>query len=142
MANDILLGEDLNRRRRLFDYNLLLRNISDGAETSTAAETGIAFDCRKLHEYVCVVYISACDSASSDETYTLSIGVSDVVGGTYTTVASQSITRGTTGQVIIPLSGALAQKLDDDSDFIQIKATLGGTTPSITYGAYLAPAVC
>lgn len=138
---DLLLGDDLNRRRRIFDKNLELRDVADGAETSTANETGIAFDCRKIHEYVAVVFITACVSNDGDETYVLSIGVSDAVGGTYTTIASVTIPRGTTGQVIIPLSGALAQKLDDDADFVRISATLGGTTPSLTYGAYLAPAV-
>lgn len=138
---DVLLGENLNTKRRIFDYNLMLRNVSDGAETSTAAETGISFDCRKLHEYVAEVFITACDGTSGDETYVLSIGVSDVVGGTYTTIASVTVPRGTTGRVTIPLSGQTAQKLDDDSDWVQIKATLAGTTPSITYGAYLAPAV-
>ena len=122
------------------DTLLELRDITDGAETSTAAETGISFPCRKLGAYKAVFNISAIDYTTEDETYVLSIGVSDVVGGTYTTIASipsATVIANLTGRLEIPLSGNLAQEFDADSDWIQVKATLGGTSPSITYGCHL-----
>jgi len=137
---DVWLGENLNRGRKLFDKSLELRDVADGAEASTAAETGIAFDCRKLKDYVCVVYVTAIDATTGDETYVLNVGVSDAVDGTYTPIATLPNIRATgTGLYVIPLNGEIAAKLDADSDFIQIAATLGGTSPSITYGAFLAP---
>lgn len=41
----------------------------------------------------------------------------------------------------IPLSGAAVEQRDPDAAAIRVKATLAGGTKSITYGAYLAPAV-
>lgn len=137
---DVLLGENLNRKRRIFDKNLELRNISDGEETSTASETGINVEVRKLLEYVCVVYVTACDGTTGDETYTLTVQVSNAVGGTYTTIGTLAWPRATTGSNVIALSGLTAEVLDSDADWVRITATLAGTTPSITYGAYLAPA--
>lgn len=122
------------------DTLLELRDITDGAETATAAETGISFPCRKIGGYKAVFNISAIDYTTEDETYVLSIGVSDVVAGTYTTIASiasATIIANLTGRLELPLSGNLAQEFDSDSDWIQVKATLGGTTPSITYGCHL-----
>lgn len=125
------------------DTLLELRDIDDGAETATAAETGISFPCRKIGGYKAVFNISALDNTTTDETYVLSIGVSDVVGGTYTTIASLSsaIVKAAyaagTKRIEVPLSGNLAQEIDADSDWIQCVATLGGTTPSITYGCHL-----
>ncbi len=137
---DLLLGDKLNRGRRIFDKALELRDIAGGAITSTTSTTGINFECRKLKEFVAQIFVTACDGVSTDETYVFTVQVSDLVGGTYTTIGTLAWTRGTTGTQVIALSGDAAQVLDDDSDWVRITATLGGTTPSITYGAYLAPA--
>ena len=136
---DVLLGENLNRAHRTFDKALELRNVADGAETATANETAISFEARKLKEYVAELFITACDGSSGDETYVFDISVSDLQAGTFTKVAQVPWTRGTTGKLTIPLSGDIAQQLDNDSDWIRVGCTLAGTTPSITYGAYLAP---
>lgn len=132
-----------NRTQRIVDTLLYLRDVTAGAETSTAAETGIAFDCRKVDQYKAVFNVTAMDGTTGDETYTLSIGVSDQVSGTYTTIATTPALAGSTwdGSVPfaleLPLSGSIAESLDADSDFIQCKATLAGTSPSITYGCFL-----
>jgi hypothetical protein len=133
----------LNRDNGTYDTLLELRDITDGAETTTTAETGIAFACRKIGGYKAVFNISALDTTNTDETYVLSIGISDVVGGTYTTIGSiasatvlANFAAGN-GRLEIPLSGNLAREFDTDAEFIQCVATLGGTTPSITYGCHL-----
>ena len=46
-------------------------------------------------------------------------------------------TANTPGRLEIPLSGNLAQEFDLDSDWIQVKVTIGGTSPTITYGCHL-----
>lgn len=130
----------LNRNTGTYDTALVLRDIDDGAETTTAAETGIAFPCRKLAAYKAVFNISAIDVADADETYQFDILVSDLVGGTYTSIAllvSAVVVANSTGRLELPLSGNLAEEIDDDSAFIQVKCTIGGTTPSITYGCHL-----
>lgn len=124
------------------DTLLELRDITDGAETSTAAETGISFPCRKIGGYKAVINVSAIKVSATDETYVFSIGVSDAVGGTYTVIASIAsaivvATANTPGRLEIPLSGNLAQEFDLDSDWIQVKVTIGGTSPTITYGCHL-----
>lgn len=132
-----------NRTQRIVDTLLYLRDVTAGAETSTAAETGIAFDCRKVDQYKAVFNVTAVDGTTGDETVTLSIGVSDQVGGTYTTIATTPALAGSTWDsavpftVELPLNGSVAETLDADSDFIQCKATLAGTSPSVTYGCFL-----
>ena len=124
---------------RIYDNALELRDVADGAETSTANETAINFDCRIIEEYKAVINVTAMDFTTGDESYVFDISVSDLVGGTFTKIAQlPDIGSATgTGTYEIPLSGQLAAQLDADSDWIRIGCTLAGTTPSITYGAYL-----
>lgn len=123
----------------VFDKLLELRNVADGAETATASETGIALAVRMLQPCSWVIFVTAIDAASADETYVFALQVSDLVGGTYTTIATHTWPRAHgVGKVHIPVSGELAAFQDTDSAFLRVTATLGGTTPSVTYGSYLA----
>ena len=45
-----------------------------------------------------------------------------------------------TGPFAIPLSSKWVTNLEAAADFIRVKATLAGTTPSLTYGGFLVPA--
>lgn len=127
----------------LFDAALELRDVGDGAETSTASETGIAFDVLHMGNPVVMVHVTAIDDTTDDETYVLDVEVSDLVAGTYTSIAEVTLDNGMTvpASFPIPIHSQLAALLDADAAFIRITATLGGTTPSITYGAYVAPAM-
>ena len=133
----------VNRTQRIIDTLLELRDITDGAETATANETGISFDCRKIGEFKAIINVTAIDGTTGDETYAFDISVSDLVGGTYTKVATTPALNGSTwdGSVPfnleIPLSGPNCEQLDADSDWIRVGCTLAGTTPSVTYGAFL-----
>lgn len=124
----------------VFDKFLELRDVTAGAVTATGSTTGVNMEVRYLLPCSVEIYVSAIDATSADETYTFSVQVSDVVGGTYTTIAGPiAYARGLgAGKVSIPISAELAQWVDADSAFIRITHTLGGTTPSVTYGAYLA----
>ena len=127
-----------NRVSQIYDTALVLRT-SGTAETSTASETGVAFDVRKIEDYKAVVQYSGMDYTTTDESYVFSIEVSDLVGGTYTAIATMPDIGGTqgTGRLDIPLNGKIAELLDADSAFIRVTATLGGTSPSIDYDCFL-----
>jgi len=69
-------------------------------------------------------------------TYTFNLQVSDVVGGTYTTVASFTVPpTAASGRRHIPISGDVAQGLDNDSKFVRVNYAIGGTTPGIVVGS-------
>lgn len=135
---DLVLGANLNRQTRTFDKLVELYDIATGAITTTASTTGVSFNIRKYQGLAVVLYITACKSSAADETYSTAIQVSDLVGGTYTTIATLAIPRGTLGLAVIPISGETAELLDNDADWVRITQTNGGTSPSITYGAFIA----
>ena len=126
-------------RRGPVDDTLLLRDIADGAEAATASETGVAFNPRAQNTYKAVVSVTSVSGTTDGSNYwTLSVQVSDVVGGTYTEVGSYQV-AGTKEQIEIPLSGSQVENLDADAAFMRITATKTGTTATdITYGAWLA----
>lgn len=121
---------------RPFDKQLELRNVADGAETTTQAETGIALAVLAAGDFKVIVFVTA---LSATGTKSISVETDSVVGfsDSPVTIASVSITE--TGVYEIPLSAAQIAKLDPNAAAIRVKATLGSTTPSITYGAYIVP---
>lgn len=133
---------------------VVLRNIADGAETSTATETAVSLnelDGAYWHDGNEIPYgviavqflVTACDSANSDETYVLTIQVDDTSdhSNNPVTVWTQTLTRGFTGAFTAHIDARNIPLMDTDSSgtdkWIAVKATLGGTTPSITYGAVM-----
>ena len=123
-----------NRVSKIYDTALALRT-SGTPETSTASETGVAFDVRKIEDYKAVIEYNGVVETG---TYVFSIEVSDLVGGTYTELAGVTIDPAVaSGSLQIPLSGKLAELLDDDSAFIRVTATLGATSPSVDYDCFL-----
>lgn len=129
-----------------------LRDVTDGAETSSAAETGVSLnkgsaywqnDQTPYDFLMAVVNVTACDDGNADETYELYLEVDSELafGDSPVKVAKLDVTRGFTGLLEIPVSREVIDKLDPNAEFIRIGATLGGTSPSITYGAWLEPLV-
>ncbi len=128
---------------QLYDNALELRDVADGAETATAAETGIAFDIRSIGQYEAVVFITAIDDTTDDESYVFTIEADTAAAVTAAVVlATRTVDNGVTVpyEFRIPLSGPLAETLTTTEGYVRVKATLGGTTPSVTYGAYLTAA--
>lgn len=127
-----------NRVSQIYDTALVLR-ASGTPITATTSETGIAFPVRHIGAYKAVIQYSGMDFTTTDETYVFSIQVSDLVGGTYTSIATMPNIGSATssGRLDIPLNGKIAEELDADSAFIRVTATLGGTTPSIDYDCFL-----
>lgn len=124
------------RDGKTFDAEVELRAPTTIA--ATAAETGIEYAVRKDGAYKAVIYVTSLDTIT-DETYFINIGVSDLVGGTYTSVG-QILPITEVGTYEIALSGADVEQLDADAEFMQVKITITGSAPGIIYGAYLSPA--
>lgn len=126
---------------RLVDKELVLRSHVSTPITSTTAEVGKLLYPRNHHVYTAVVDIGAIDRANLDETYQITIETSDSLAGAYVTLATLSsgviVGGGNNKTYEIPLSAALATYTDVTSLYIRVAATLGGTTPSLTYGCFL-----
>lgn len=134
-----------------FDSSVILRNVADGAETSTAIETAVALnelDTAYWHnsqipngQLEIVLAVASAKSSDNDETYLLELIVDDVSGMSNDPVVvwSQPIPRGYRGASKIVVDGAAIASLDTDSSgtekYLAIRATLGGTLPSLVYGA-------
>ena len=129
-----------------------LRDITDTPETATALETGVSLgelDAAYWHGgeiphgvFLVTIHVSAIDQ-TSDETYVLNILVDDVstLDDTPTTIASYTLTDLDPGVFVMAIDSKTIPLLDTESSgsdkFIGIQAVLAGTTPSITYGAWI-----
>lgn len=132
----------VERRAYPVDASLILRDITDGAESGTASETGVALPVRYLDLAKAVINHNAIGGTVDGSNYwTITIEISDVVGGTYTQVATTGALAAAKNEIELPLSGLLNKYKDADSAFIRVTATETGTTAgNLTYGCYLVPA--
>ena len=120
-----------------FDAALMLRDGAAAAITSTSAETAIALGVRTVEEFYVVINVSALDHTTGDETYTITVETDSAVAfPSATTVASLTVTA--TGTYELPLTGPFIAQTDPTAAAIRVKATLGGTTPILKYGAWIA----
>lgn len=131
------LAQSERRSKRIIDGDTQLK--ASGAVITTTSETGIEHAVRKVEEFKAVVAVSALDTGDANETYVVTVEVSDLVAGSYTQVG-ESLTVVATGVYEIALSGTIVDQVDDDAEFIRVTVTIGGTTPSITYEAYITAA--
>jgi hypothetical protein len=99
--------------------------------SSTALDMGSGFAPGGRGQDVCaVVSITAIDQVTGDETYTLVLEESSD-NGTFTPI-SPAVAHAATG-VTAALKGKLKNR------YVRIKLTVSGTTPSLTYKAWLNP---
>jgi hypothetical protein len=133
-------GKIATRRAREFDAALELRDYDAAALSATTSGTGKEFNVRTLMGFKAVIDNAAIGGTVDGSNYwTITIEVSDVIGGTYTAIGSIRLPA-TAGSYDIPLSGEWAEQLDSDCKFIRVTATETGTTAgNLTYGAYLSP---
>lgn len=151
------MGVNSSRARKMFETAAAatLRNVTDGAETSTATETAVSLnelDTAYWHDgkeipysnIVVGIHVTASDFTTGNETYSLTIQVDDTSdhSNSPVTVWTQAVVGGFTGYIEAVIPAANIPLLDTDSSgtdkWIAIKATLAGDTPSITYGAWMA----
>lgn len=134
--------------------SVVLRNVSDGAETATATETAVALgelDTAWWHDgkdipggvFEVNINVTAADVTTGDETYQFDLMVDDAaaLNDTPRSIGTLAFAAGVlvAGVYRMYVASDQIKYIDTDSSgtekYIGIKATLGGTTPSVTYGA-------
>jgi hypothetical protein len=117
----------------VFDKSLEL--LAPGtALTTNGNGTGILLYPRDFPTCDWVVYASA---VLGTGTYTFNLQVSDLVGGTYTTVAQIVWPPAVAGgKLHVGINGAQAQWFDNDSKFVRVNYVIGATS-SIVVGSYI-----
>ncbi len=152
------MGVNASRVKHITDTDASAVLKALGTVTSTTTETAISLG--ELDEAYWMdgkevpfgiiqvgIVVTACDAANADETYTLSLLVDDTSGlsDTPITVWSQAITRGFTGVLYATVDSDNIPLLDTDSSgtdkWLAVRATLGGTTPSLTYSAHIVKSI-
>lgn len=146
----------VNQSRSPYTYDgadaVVLRDVTDGAETSTTTEAGISLS-ELDHAYwhsneiphgvlAVVVHVTALNLSTN--TYTFAVVVDDTanMSDTPTVVASAAISA--TGLYVFYIDSALIKALDTETSgadkWIATRVTTGGTpdSPSFTYGAWIA----
>ncbi len=140
--------------RHLFDAEptVTLRDITDGAETgASVAETGISLDVLDdaywhngevpQQTFSAVIEVTALDTADGDGSYTINLQTDSQLAFGDDPVIVASIVIPSTGVFVVNLDGPTIEALDPDATHIRAQLVTDETTPSITYGAWLAPAV-
>lgn len=134
------------------DAGVTLRNVADGAETATATETAISLkelDTAYWHDneiphgtFEVFVNVTALDLAQADETYTISLVVDDTanLSDTPEVILSFAVKRVGVYRVLVDSKSIALQDPETSGadKWLAIRATLAGTSPSITYGAWIA----
>jgi hypothetical protein len=92
-----------------------------------------------LGSFDLVLYVGALDHTTGDETYTVQIEVADEAAS-WTVVESFLLATAQIGEVLaFPLQPATLAAFAGDAAQIRLNVVLAGTTPSLTYWAFLAP---
>jgi hypothetical protein len=117
-------------------FDKALELLQPGAAlAANGSSTGVLLYPRQFPMADWVVYASAVVATG---TYTFNLQVSDVVGGTYTTIATITWPPAVaTGKLHVGINGAQAQWFDNDSKFVRVNYVIGGTTPSAVIGSYI-----
>ena len=128
----------MSSQNTIYDAAALLES-GDAAVTASArcdqTEIDLGSASAQLPATACVeVDVTAVDFTTADETYELKVQLTDVsgFGGTVIDVNQRDITA--VGKYIIPVTNEVN---GTRYEFVSLYATLGGTTPSITYTASL-----
>ena len=118
-------------------FDKALELLAPGAVLAANGQgTGLLLYPRDLETCDWVLYWSGLVATG---TYAIALAVSDVVGGTYTPIATFTIpTTLASGRVHLPIQGNQAAVLDSDSKYIRVQYTIGGTTPGVVLGSFLA----
>jgi len=86
--------------------------------------------------YDVVIVVTDLDVAEADETYVFDVEIQAAGGGNAVVAGSVAVVG--TGQYVIKLDGHTMEKLSADREELALNLTVGGTTPSATFGAWLA----
>lgn len=121
------------------EASVVLKADGSAAVTATETATAVDFNWGASNGFAVGLTISAVDTGTGDETYVFSIVSLDSAGANpVDQITLPSIT--TAGSYRFLIDGQTAAKIDADAAKIAVKATLAGTTPSVTYSAVINPA--
>lgn len=117
-------------------FDVALQLLAPGAPlAANGSSTGVLLYPRSFPTCDWVVYASGVVATG---TYTFNLQVSDVVGGTYTTIATMTWPPTTaSGKVSLAIKGSTSQFFDNDSKFVRVNYVIGGTTPGAVVGSYI-----
>ncbi|UIS25207.1 putative minor capsid protein [Erythrobacter phage vB_EliS-L02] len=90
--------------------------------------------------FAVVVNVDALDTANADETYVLTLVFGDDAAFS-NSVTTHTLTLAGTGQHVFLVDFDTVRALLSDATHMKITATLGGTTPSLDYHAFIAGAI-
>lgn len=121
------------------DEALVLRDAADGATTTSTNETGIALDVIRAGTFHVVVDVKDIDTSDGTETYGLVISTDSTSDFSDDPVLIEAVDVTETGRYVMTIDQDLVAKLDPDAAAIRIGCVLDGDTPSINYGAFIAP---
>lgn len=131
-----------NRRSDMVDSLLILRDITDGAESTTAAEAGVSVNAEKLCYYKAVVHHNAIGGTVDGSNYwTLTIEASDN-NSDWVTIASRQLAAAAARYDIAiegeDVASFMAASGENEAIYMRVVATETGTTAGdLTYGAHL-----
>jgi hypothetical protein len=117
----------------LYDPGALLVPLGSVITTSTTY-TGVKVFPRQLSTTAVVLHVTA---VTATGTYSAALEVSDIQGGTYTRILTLPVRASSPGVYHGGLQGNLAQCYDADSLWLRLVVTLGGASPSLTFGCWL-----
>lgn len=87
-----------------------------------------------------VVYVTALDTTTGDETYALQVQTVDAAGANPVTHDVIEVTAAMVGEPLVFAFHPSTFKVKDaDAAKVRVNVDVGGTTPSITYYAFAAP---
>ena len=117
-------------------FDKALELLAPGAPLAANGQsTGVLLYPRTLPACDWILYASGVVGTG---TYTFNLQVSDVVGGTYTTIATATWPPTVaSGTLAVGVSGRAAQFFDNDSKYIRVQYVIGGTTPGAVVGSFL-----
>lgn len=112
--------------------------VPGAALAATGNGTGVLLYPRDFPTCDWVIYASGVVATG---TYTFNLQVSDVVGGSYTTIASMTWPPTTAaGKFSQAIKGFASQWLMNTSRYVRLAYVIGGTTPGAVVGSYITKA--
>lgn len=86
--------------------------------------------------YDVVIVVTDIDTADTDETYTFDVEIQAAGGGNAVQAGAIGVVG--VGQYVVKLDGHTLEKLSADREELALNLTVGGTTPSVTFSAWVA----
>lgn len=118
--------------------SVLLKADGSAAITSTASTSAVDFDMSAGGTFAVAVNVEALDATTGDETYTISVVGQDSAGANDVTLATFPVVA--TGEHLFALdAGTVVKQAGASVAKVLLTATLAGTTPSLTYSAWIQP---